>query len=80
MTPKHPTIALSPVKSSQIESIGYDPATKTLACKFSRGAGHVYHYHDVTPEMHAKFLAAESIGKFFGQHIKPLKFTKLPKP
>lgn len=33
---KHPTIAMSPVKSSQIHSIGHDPATNTMAIRALR--------------------------------------------
>lgn len=32
----------------------------------------------VTPQVHADFVAAESKGKFFGQHIQPLPFDKFP--
>lgn len=71
-----PQIALSPVKSNQIKAVGYDAATKTLAVTFTRGAGAIYHYPGVTPEAHAAFIGAESIGKHFGQHIQSLPFAK----
>ncbi len=71
-----PPIALTAVNSSQVRAIGYDPATKTLAVQFTRGAGAVYHYPNVEPETHAAFVGAESIGTFFGKHIKPLAFEK----
>lgn len=77
-TEPRPYIELKPVDSSQVRAIGYDPATQTLACSFVHGAGAIYHYAGVSPETHAAFIAAESIGKFFGQHIKPLAFTKYP--
>jgi len=38
----------------------------------------VYHYADVSPDMHAKFIGAESIGTFFGTNIKPMIFKKYP--
>jgi len=69
-------IPLTPVESNQVASVGYDAATKTLACTFTRGPGHVYHYPNVEPETHAAFMASESKGKFFGEHIKPLAFDK----
>lgn len=75
-----PAIALVQVNSSQVAAIGYDPLSKTLACQFTRGPGHLYCYPNVEPEVHAKFVAAESIGTFFGQHIKPLPFKKFPAP
>lgn len=72
--PKPKNIALSPVKSGQIESIGHDD--NTLAVKFKHGG--VYHYHGVTAEDFAKLKGAESIGSHLGKHIKPnFKFTKL---
>lgn len=75
-----PPIALTPVKSNQVAAIGYDPDTKTLAVSFTRGTA-IYHYPGVTPETHAAFIGAESIGKFFGQHIKALPFSKFaPEP
>lgn len=77
---KQPAIPMAPVTSNQVAAIGYDPATETLAVTFTRGAGAIYHYHGVSPELHAKFLGAGSIGSFFGQHIKPLPFKKFPAP
>ena len=71
-----PSIALQPVESNQVKAIGYDEATKTLAVQFTRGAGAIYHYPNVEPEMHKAFMTSESIGSFFGAHIKPLAFTK----
>lgn len=68
------------VESNQVATIGYDAATKTLALTFTRGPGHVYHYPNVEPALHAEFLAAESKGKFFGEHIKALPFDKFPAP
>lgn len=76
-----PHIAMGDVKSSQVKSIGYDPTTKTLALTFTRGAGAVYHYPNVSAEDHQKLLNAKSIGTHFGKHIKPLPFSKyVPKP
>ncbi len=71
-----PVISMSDVKSNQIKAVGYDAATQTLAVTFTRGAGAIYHYPNVTPEAHAAFVGAESIGKHFGQHIQPLPFSK----
>ena len=73
-------IPMVPVESNQVKAIGYDAATQTLACTFTRGPGHIYHYPNVEPKVHADFMAAESKGTFFGQHIKPLAFDKFPAP
>ena len=71
-----PHIPMQPVQSSQIASIGHDPATNTLAVVFKHGAGAIYHYPGVTAEQHAAFVGAESIGVHFGKHIKHLAFRK----
>lgn len=77
---KYTPIPMAPVTSNQVAAIGHDPATNTLAVTFTRGLGHVYHYPDVSAELHAEFVGAESIGKFFGRHIKPLPFKKFTAP
>lgn len=73
-------IPMTPVQSSQVQAVGYCAETKTLSVTFTRGPGHIYQYTDVPPETHSAFVAAESIGKYFGQHIKPLRFKKFPAP
>lgn len=69
-------IPMTPVESNQVKAIGYDAETKTLAVTFTRGAGAIYHYSDVESQVHADFMSAESIGTFFGKHIKQLPFRK----
>ena len=71
-----PFIAMDSVESNQVKAIGYDPETKTLAVTFTRGLGATYHYPDVSQETYEAFIAAESAGTFFGQHIKDLPFKK----
>lgn len=61
-------IPMQRVESSQIDAIGYDPETKTLAVTFSNMA--TYHYFDVPPEAHAALIGAESIGSHFYRHFK----------
>lgn len=73
-------IPMTPVTSNQVAAIGYDAARKTLAVSFSRTSGAVYHYTGVEPKMHADFVGAESIGKYFGAHIKTLPFKKFKAP
>lgn len=73
-------IPMTAVNSSQVAAIGYDASKKTLAVTFTRGIGSIYHYPDVEAETHAAFIAAESIGSFFGKHIKSLPFKKFPAP
>ncbi|MCA8017773.1 KTSC domain-containing protein [Burkholderia metallica] len=68
-------IAMTPVDSSQIHSIGYDAATQTLAVRFKdRASGaptSLYHYRHVTQANFDAFRNAESIGSHFYKHIKP---------
>lgn len=70
------SIPLQPVESSQIHSLGYDPATSTLAIRFkNRTTGEatsLYHYRNVSPELFEQFRTAESIGSFFIRNIKPM--------
>ena len=73
-------IPMTPVTSSQLAGVGYDAARKTLAVTFKHGAGAEYQYPNVEPKLHADFMAAESIGKFFGAHIKALPFKKFAAP
>lgn len=73
-------IPMRPVESNQVKAIGYDEATKTLAVTFTRGAGAIYHYPNVEPDLYAEFIGAESIGTFFGKHIKALPFKKFKEP
>jgi hypothetical protein len=80
------------VDSSQIAEVGYGEGfygPETLALRFpptkkQKAAGEPgseYHYQNVTPEMHQEFMAAESIGSYFGRNIKPFPekypFTKV---
>ncbi|CAN7323148.1 KTSC domain-containing protein [Variovorax sp. LjRoot84] len=73
-------IPMTPVESHQVAAVGYDAATQTLAVTFTRGAGAIYHYPNVQPQVHAAFMAAESKGKYFGEHIKQLPFLKFRAP
>jgi hypothetical protein len=60
---------LTPVKSSQIQAIGFDATSSTLAVRFTRGTK-TYLYRDVSPEVHQRFMASESKGVFFGAEIR----------
>jgi hypothetical protein len=62
------------VKSTQIKSIGHDGSA--LEVEFSNGA--VYRYPGVPAHIHQQMIGAESVGKFFGKHIKgAYPFTKV---
>ena len=81
MNTKIPHIPMNPVKSTQVESIGYDAASKTLAVKFIRTPS-TYRYHDVSPEKFAELQNAESVGSFVHHNFVKSKapFTKIPAP
>lgn len=65
----------TPVKSSQIESIGFNPETKKLQIAFVQRnpdkPQSVYEYSNVPAELHQALIGAESIGKAFGEKLKP---------
>lgn len=65
----HPKIALRPVSSSQIEAIGHDPETNTLAIKFARG-GSLYHYRNFGADAFKSLIESDSVGSYFYKHIK----------
>lgn len=56
------------VESSNIESIGYDAATKDLCVKFKGNTTYVYDGVPLT--IYQNLMSAGSKGKFFAEHIK----------
>lgn len=71
---------LTPVSSSQIEAIGYDPQHNKLRVKFHSGG--TYEYSNVPEDLHHKIMSAKSQGSEFHRLIKPHKdkypYIKLP--
>lgn len=65
------SIERSPVTSSNIHSIGYDAATRTLAIQFRNGG--VYHYADVSPDEHQALMQSESKTRHFQAKIRDAK-------
>jgi hypothetical protein len=59
----------TPVDSSSVASVGYDPAACVLEVEFHGGG--VYRYLDVPPQVHAELMAAKSIGRFVNLRVKP---------
>lgn len=65
------------VSSTNVDSFGYTPATKTLRVKFINGS--VYDYHDVPAEIAEGLGKAQSPGGFIAAHVKGgFKYTQLP--
>ena len=58
----------TPVSSSNLASIGYDPSTKTLEIEFNDGA--LYQYDDVPESEYTGLMGASSHGKYFHRNIK----------
>lgn len=56
------------VRSSNLRSVGYDPASKVLEIEFQDGS--VYQYSGVPATEHSGLMAAPSKGSYFHQHIK----------
>lgn len=69
MTPQPSPLRLTPVKSSHLHSIGYNPVSQTLDIQFLSG-GKTYRYSSVPPQIHSTLLSSPSKGKFFHKHIK----------
>jgi hypothetical protein len=69
-------ITMDSVESSQIEAIGYDAGTQTLAIQFKgkgEKLGSVYHYANFTADDWQAFREAESVGSWFYRNVKPNK-------
>jgi hypothetical protein len=54
--------------SSALNAAAYIPAERLLYLEFH--SGERYRYCDFPPEQYQDFLAAESKGTYFGQHIR----------
>lgn len=63
-------IVMSPVASSNVNSVGYDAGSKVLRVKFNSGG--LYEYMGVPPEAYSELMGAESVGRFLNQQIKPM--------
>ena len=62
----------TPVDSSSVASVGYDPVTSVLEIEFRNGK--VYRYQQVPRAAHRLLMQAPSIGKYVNEVIKP-RFT-----
>lgn len=58
----------TPVSSSSLRSVGYDPRMQTLEAEFVGGG--VYQYFGVPEHVFLGLLSAPSHGEYFDQHIK----------
>lgn len=58
----------TPVNSSALRSVGYDPATLTLETELSSGT--VYQYFDVPESVFTELMNAQSLGQYYNQRIR----------
>jgi hypothetical protein len=58
----------TPIRSSDIRSVGYDPASKALEVEFHSGG--LYQYSGVSEATYQGFMRAASKGSYFHDHIK----------
>ena len=65
----------TPVISSNIVSIGYDPEIQTLEIEFKNGS--VYQYSGVPSDEFDSFMSAYSMGTYFHARIKHYPCIKL---
>jgi hypothetical protein len=58
----------TPVSSSNLTSVGYDPEKMILEIEFKSGS--IYQYFNVPESEHNGLMNAESHGKYFNANIK----------
>jgi non-canonical purine NTP pyrophosphatase (RdgB/HAM1 family) len=56
-----------PVESTDLVAIGYDAKERVLEIEF--GGDRIYQYTDVPPDVHERFMRADSYGAFFDAFI-----------
>ena len=64
---------LTPVSSSQISAIGYDPETLKMQVQFigkGNSAGSIYEYSGVEQGVYDALMSAESVGRTFAASVK----------
>ena len=58
----------TPVNSSNLASIGYDPTSQILEIEFNSGT--VYQYFAVPQSVYAALMSASSHGRYFYHNIR----------
>ena len=65
-----------PVSSSNLASVGYNPANSTLEVEFRNGG--IYQYFDVPAHEHEALIQASSHGTYFSANIRnTYRYAKL---
>lgn len=57
-----------PIASTNILSLGYDPASETLEVEFTSGS--IYQYYNVGGALYEQLMTASSKGQFLNAYIK----------
>jgi len=66
----------TPVSSSSVTSVGYDPNTLTLEVEYKGDS--VYQYFDVPETVYQELMRASSIGQFMHANVKNnYRYTKV---
>lgn len=65
----------TPVKSSNIASVGFCSDRKCVEIEYKNGS--VYEYEDCDQKLYDALMTSESKGKFVHTHLKNRKFKKL---
>jgi len=63
------------VSSSLVASVGYDPDDEILEVELENGR--VYQYMEVPESTYQKFLAADSLGRYFNRYIRELSHVQI---
>ena len=61
-----------PVSSSNITSVGYDPATQSLEVKFIHDG--IYRYLGVPRSIYDALMAADFHGDYFDRYVKKARY------
>lgn len=67
----------TPVQSTELRSVGYDPSARRLEVEFRDGA--LYEYLEVPESEWTALMQAPSHGRHFNQHIRngPYRYRRL---
>jgi hypothetical protein len=57
-----------PISSRNLQSVGYDPTSRTLEVEFKNNS--IYQYTGVPTAIYQELMAASSHGTYFAQHIR----------
>ncbi|WP_347331826.1 KTSC domain-containing protein [Marinimicrobium locisalis] len=59
----------TPVSSSNLVSVGYDPDSSILEVEFNNAR--IYQYYDVPDHIYSELMGAESLGSYLHHNVKP---------